>query len=157
MVQAIENDAQCVPKGSYRMTSEHEMSPSLHFYGLNADNCRNLSEWLHFRSPQSAEGRTKIEADNVVFSNDFLDDLSEDNPKGVWSIQTDSEKRSVNCKNLLWPGYFAFHRLESGVFGSMYMGNGIKNIDVAFMIWDILIENYHQRLEWTPIPMTKVV
>ena len=116
------------------MTSEHEVSPSLHFYGLNVDNCRNLSEWLHFRSPQSSEGRTKIEADNVVFSNDFLDDLSEDEPKGVWSIQTDSEKRSVNCRNLLWPGYLGFHRLESGIFGSMYIGNGIKNIDVGFMI-----------------------
>ena len=70
----------------------------------------------------------------MIFTNDFLDDLTGDLPKGVWSVQTNYEKRNVSCRNLQWPGYFAYHRLKSGEFGSVYIGNGIKNIDVAFMI-----------------------
>jgi hypothetical protein len=29
----------------------------------------------------------------------------------------------------------AFHRANTHVYGSFYMGNGIKNVDLAFMIW----------------------
>ena len=51
VVKSIENDAQCVPKGSYRMTPEHELTPVDNFYGLKEDNCCRLCCWLHFRSP----------------------------------------------------------------------------------------------------------
>ena len=75
IVRAIENDVQCVPKGSYFMTPQHELAPSQKFYGLTEDNCQDLSSWLHFRSPQSEESRKKIEDCNVVFCDDFLDNL----------------------------------------------------------------------------------
>ena len=57
-----------------------------------------------------------------------------DAPKGVWSVQMDCEKRNVNCRNLLWPGYYSYHKIKTNHFGGIYLGNGVKNIDVAFMI-----------------------
>lgn len=116
------------------MTPEHELSPNHHFYGLKLGNVKDLGNWLHFRCPQDEKSREKIEADNVIFCDDFLESIGNDEPKGVWSIQVDCEERNASCRNLKWPGYYSFHRLESSSFGSVYVGNGIKNIDVAFMI-----------------------
>ncbi len=116
------------------MTSENELRPNLHFYGLNEKNALGLRSWFHFRSPQTPQGRANIEAEDVVFSNNFLDDLADDLPKGVWSIQVSHDNNSVSCRNLAWPGYYAFHKLNTGIFGSVYIGEGIKNIDLAFML-----------------------
>ena len=57
------------------MTPENELTPSQYFYGLDKKSSLNLSNWHHFRSPQTDAGRKKIEADNVVFTKDFLDTL----------------------------------------------------------------------------------
>ena len=110
------------------------MRPNNFFYGLNEIKAKDLSQWHHFRSPQTESGRQKIEADNVVFSSDFLDNLVEDKPKGVWSLQVSADGNCSSCRNLQWPGYSAFHRLGTANFGSFYIGNGIKNIDLAFML-----------------------
>jgi radial spoke head protein 9 len=93
-----------------------------------------MRSWFHFRSPQTEEGRSKIESDEVIFSSDFLDDLQGDLPKGVWSLQMANNGRDVNCRNLSWPGYYAFHKLGTNIFGSAYFGDGIKNVDLAFML-----------------------
>lgn len=116
------------------MTPEHELSPVVSFGGLD-ENCYNdLTKWAHFRAPQTSEAKGKMECENLVFIDDFLDDLSGDNPKGVWSIKKDCEGKNVVCSNMLWQGYNSMHRLKTSVFGGIYIGNGIKNIDVAFMI-----------------------
>lgn len=70
----------------------------------------------------------------VVFSTGFLDTIEQDTPKGSWALQIDSRVKNVTAKSFLWPGYFAFHRLSSDLFGSAYVGDGIKNVDLPFMI-----------------------
>lgn len=34
----------------------------------------------------------------------------------------------------MWPGYFAFHKAETNLYGCVYIGYGIKNSDMPFMI-----------------------
>ena len=58
----------------------------------------------------------------VVFNSNFLDCISEDKPAGSWSIQLDARMKNVSVRSLLWPGYFAFHRLGSNIFGGIYIG-----------------------------------
>ena len=70
----------------------------------------------------------------MILNSNFLDNLESDLPQGVWSLQLDHQLKNVNVRNLFWPGYYAFHRLNSGVFGSVYIGDGIKNSDLPFMI-----------------------
>ena len=70
----------------------------------------------------------------MIFCKDFLENLSDDLPHGVWSIQTDCENKNVNCRNLIWPGYYSMHKMGTSFFGGVYLGNGKKNIDVTFMI-----------------------
>ena len=134
VVRAIENDVQCVPRDSYRVTAEHELRPNTHFYGLQPQNARFADNWLHFRAPQTEEAKKAMDNDMVVFDNNFLDQIGLDKPAGSWSLQLDSRCKNVSVRSLLWPGYFAFHRLGSDLFGGVYMGEGSKNIDLAFMI-----------------------
>lgn len=60
VVRAIENDCQCVPKGSYRMTPEHELRPNTNFYGVDPNWCRSPQSWQHFRSPTTLPARAAI-------------------------------------------------------------------------------------------------
>ena len=134
VVRAIENDVQCVPKDSYRMSSEHELRPNSHFYGLQVQNARLAENWLHFRAPQTVEAKQAMESEMVVFGNGFLDQIGKDKPQGSWSLQLDARQKNVSVRSLLWPGYFAFHRLGSDLFGGVYVGEGSKNVDLPFMI-----------------------
>ena len=70
----------------------------------------------------------------VVFGFDFLDRIGKDKPSGSWSLQLDARQKTVSVRSLLWPGYFAFHRLGSDLFGGVYVGEGSKNVDLPFMI-----------------------
>jgi radial spoke head protein 9 len=70
----------------------------------------------------------------VVFNSNFLDTIESDSPSGSWTVQIDSKQKNVSLRSLKWPGYFAFHRLSSNLFGSAYIGDGTKNVDLPFMI-----------------------
>jgi radial spoke head protein 9 len=63
---------------------------------------------------------------------DFLDSLDQDFIKDSWSVQTDESKAEVTIRSLIWPGYLAYHRANSTVFGGAYFGTGIKNYDFPF-------------------------
>ena len=55
-------------------------------------------------------------------------------PKGVWSIQRDSNGKKAVIRNHMWAGYTAFHEVGTNNFGGVYVGDGLKNADLAFMI-----------------------
>ena len=64
---------------------------------------------------------------------DFLDSINEDPIKGSWSIHVDEMKSVSTLRNLVWPGYFAYHKANTNEFGGVYIGYGIKNVDIPFM------------------------
>ena len=70
----------------------------------------------------------------MIFLLDFLDPLDQDAPQGSWAIHTDASKTQVNIRSLLWPGYVGFHRVGTSKFGGVYVGDGLKNADLPFML-----------------------
>lgn len=134
MVRAIENDCQVVPAGSYKMSPNHELRSNSHFSGLDVKLATAFASWQHFRAPQTREKRAEIEQEAVIFWKNFLDGIDSDWPKSSWSIQLDCTKQHVTVRSLQWPGYFAYHRLNTGLFGGCYFGEALKNIDLAFML-----------------------
>lgn len=116
------------------MTPEHELRPNKNFYGLDTTTSRSPANWQHFRSPITTRARAAIEDDMVVFNSDFLDTSESDSPQGCWAIQIDSKQRVASLRSLKWPGFFAFHQLNSSLFGSAYIGDGTKNVDLPFMM-----------------------
>lgn len=70
-----------------------------------------------------------------LFISDFLDNSALDKPHSSWSIVKDPINPTVvTIRNRLWPGYFAYHRSNTSLFGGVYMGDGLKNVDLAFML-----------------------
>ena len=134
VVRAIEQDCQLVPQGAFRITPAHELSRNRAFAGLSRSEVKNLGKYLHFRNVQSKEKRMQLDRDDAIFTYDFLDPADQDIPKPCWSVQIDSTKALVNVRSLLWPGYVAYHRAATQRFGGVYIGNGIKNVDLAFML-----------------------
>lgn len=69
-----------------------------------------------------------------VFNDDFLDTLVADKPQRCWSIQRDCTGGLVVLRSQLWPGYYAYHRCNTPIFGSLYIGDGLCNTSLPFML-----------------------
>lgn len=69
-----------------------------------------------------------------VYNDNFLDDIKLDFPKGSWSIVRDCSGAVVTLRSMLWPGYYGFHKVNTPIFGGVYIGFGIRNQDLPFML-----------------------
>lgn len=134
VVRSIENDCAIAPVGTFKLTPTHELRYNDSFKGLQMDDLLKPKNYQHLRAPQSLEKKEQIARDDALFYFDFLDPIEKDIPKGCWSIQTDSSKSNVTVRNLLWPGFTAYHRANSNIFGYVYIGNGLKNCDLPFLL-----------------------
>lgn len=134
VVLAIENDCQIVPIGSIKLTPLHEVRKNEAFKGLNDENAFLEESYLHFRSAQTKEKQDLNQKDDAIFRSDFLESIALDDIKGSWSVQPDTTRSQVIIKSLLWPGYYAYHKLKSKIFGGIYIGDGVKNSDLPFML-----------------------
>ena len=70
----------------------------------------------------------------AVYSDDFLDPIAADKPNFSWSIIKDTTGTVATLRSQLWPGFYAYHRCNTSIYGSVYIGDGIKNIDLPFML-----------------------
>lgn len=136
LVRAIENDCQVIPQGAFKLTVVHEVSRNVSFKGLSADEAFKLSSYSHFRNVQTKDKKDGLEKDDAIYQRNFLDDVSSDKPPhGCWCIQRDAATGTIAIlRNLMWPGSYAFHKAGTKVFGSIYIGDGLKNTDLPFMI-----------------------
>lgn len=53
---------------------------------------------------------------------------------GAWVVRVDRARGQASLRNLQYPGYFLVHSLNSGSTVSAYMGDGLENADVGFML-----------------------
>ena len=134
VVKAIENDCQVVPVGSIKLTPLHEVRKNEAFKGLTSETAFLEESYLHFRSAQTKEKKELNQKDDAIFRSDFLESIDQDEIKGSWSVQPDTTKSQVIIKSLLWPGYYAYHKLKSKIFGGVYIGDGMKNVDLPYML-----------------------
>jgi len=75
-----------------------------------------------------------MERDEAVYNNGFLDEIQADFPKQAWSLVKDCTETVANLRSNLWPGYYAFHRVNTPVYGALYLGYGVRNNDLPFMV-----------------------
>lgn len=134
VVKAIENDCQVVPVGSVKLTPLHEVRKNEAFKGLDSKTAFLEESYLHFRSAQTKDKKELNQKDDAIFRPDFLESIAQDDIRGSWSVQPDTTKCQVMIKSLLWPGYYSYHKLKTKIFGGLYIGDGIKNVDLPFML-----------------------
>lgn len=133
-VLAIENDCQIIPLGALRLTENHEVARNCAFKGLTEAEAFDLKNYQHFRNVQSKAKSMALLHDDSVFSHDFLDHLNDDKPCGAWSVQKDSTGRSAIIRNHSWFGFTAYHKSKSNVYGSVYIGEGLRNSELPMQL-----------------------
>lgn len=132
VVYAIENDCQISPIGAFKMTSEHQVRRNEAFGGLNKDQLKNLDNYMHFRNVQSGEKKDALDSPAASFNARFLESAALDQPKGTWTLQGRTEH--VHIRSLKWPGFQFYHKQNTNKFGGMYIGDGLKNLELHFIV-----------------------
>ena len=133
-VREIDRACCSVPRGALKYTPLNQVKRNEAFRGLSRDAAFSLDGWVHFRDVQNQTQKDLIARQEAVFSDNFLDEVSADKPNFCWSIIKDTTQTVSTLRSQLWPGYYAYHRANTPIFGSVYIGDGIKNIDLPFMI-----------------------
>jgi radial spoke head protein 9 len=134
IVRAIETDCHAVPYGSFKLTQAHEVQRNEAFKGLTREEAFKIEFYSHFRNVQSREKKEGLEKDDAIFQRNFLDDIAQDKPNGAWSIVKDTSGQVAILRNHLWPGYIGYHKVGTSTFGSVYIGEGLKNAELPFML-----------------------
>ncbi|KAJ8274727.1 hypothetical protein COCON_G00093520 [Conger conger] len=129
----IEKDVSVVPRGAFIRTPHDTVQVNHSFQGLSTLEARNLGNYLHFTEPQQLKKKSILEMADLDPSIDFLDPLSEDILKGSWSLQMEGSSMCV-LRSLLWLGLTFFHVPATPQHGYIYMGDGLKNLDLPFML-----------------------
>jgi hypothetical protein len=70
----------------------------------------------------------------AVYTTEFLDPISTDKPNNCWSIHKDATQCVAVLRNNLWQGYYGYHRCNTSIFGGIYIGDGVANLDLPFML-----------------------
>ena len=133
VVRTIDHDTSVVPVGGFKMLPINELRRNDLFEGLSSEDLDKKEKYVHLRTVENQEKKDKIAMGKAVFDFDFLDSIADDPIKDSWSIHVDSTKTISSLRNLIWPGYFAYHKANTDEFSGIYIGYGIKNIDIPFM------------------------
>lgn len=130
----IDSECGVVPRGAFAVTPTHHVVVNRSFVGISATDANNIGSYCHFRPATGAARKGALARAAVVGAGDFLDPLSEDEPKGTWSSVLALGRGSVQLRNARWPGYFFWHAFETPKFGSVYQGDGRRNEDLSWSI-----------------------
>lgn len=133
-----QHDAYCrvVPRGSLQRKDDGAVIRNRWFSGLDAGDASIAANFSKLSLPHASQ----VSLNEVVFGPkyhpawDFLVPITSDMPKGTWSLKLDSTVGVVTVENLLFPGSFFFHKLQSSLFGQFYIGDGRRNVDLCFML-----------------------
>ena len=93
-----------------------------------------LQSYLHFRPGFEVNERSLTDRINVYDDAiDIFETIDHDQPKGVWSIQTETGGTASILRNLEWPGYALLTSSSPIKYASFYYGTGQKNHNLGYM------------------------
>jgi len=139
VVNKIDEEAMIVPRGAYLRSPAAIVSRNQSFAGLSGNEVGNLENWLHFSGPVRLSSKSLLEKADLAAPIDFLKLAANDVPsKSSWSIQEESgpgvDVVQYKLRSLHWPGAEACHIPSTGQFARSYFGDGLKNINLPFML-----------------------
>ena len=122
-----------MPRGAVKKTPLEEVRKNEAFKGLKADQAFSTNNYFHFREPLLKKNVELNARKEGIYNHDFLDNAEEDVPKGSCSVLKDTMGTVAVLRSKTWPGFYAFHKSNSDIYGGFYVGNGCKALDIAFM------------------------
>jgi len=139
VIAKIDAEAMIVPRGAFLRSPAGTVSSNESFTGLSLEKSQNLENWLVFSGPVKLPQKNLLEQADASAPIDFLDTADMSVPVGgSWSVQVERgpgvDASLVKMRSLQWPGAEAAHIPNTKQFSKVYLGNGIKNIDLPFML-----------------------
>ena len=135
VVSSIEHQCQVVPVGSFRKNNLGYVQKNEAFRGLKIKDLTSLDSYMHLRPCVQKDKIDQASREEDIFCHDFLDNAALQNPDQSWSISKDEfNLANIVLRSRVWPGFTAFSRANAPVYGSLYIGNGLKQLDLPFML-----------------------
>ncbi|XP_029281631.1 radial spoke head protein 9 homolog isoform X2 [Cottoperca gobio] len=128
-VHQIDKEASVVPRGAF-IKSPHGLVQVNRSFG----EAGKLDNFFHFSEAKNLKKKSILEMSDLNPAIDFLDVLSDDIPKGSWSLQLECASRVLVLRSLLWLGLTFYHVPMTPQHGYIYIGDGTKNLDLPFML-----------------------
>uniref|UniRef100_A0A8C5HUU7 Radial spoke head protein 9 homolog n=1 Tax=Gouania willdenowi TaxID=441366 RepID=A0A8C5HUU7_GOUWI len=133
-VHAIDKDVSVVPRGAFVKRHHGLVQLNRSFGGLSESEAKKLDSYLHFSEPKNLKKKSILELAELNPAIDFLDVVSDDVPKGSWSLQVECAGTVCVLRSLLWLGLTNYCVPMTQQHGYIYIGDGIKNLNLPFMI-----------------------
>uniref|UniRef100_A0A3Q3X484 Radial spoke head protein 9 homolog n=1 Tax=Mola mola TaxID=94237 RepID=A0A3Q3X484_MOLML len=133
-IHQIEEEVAVIPRGAFIKSPQDLVQINRSFCGLSESEARKLDNFLHCREPKNLKKRSILEMGDYNPAIDFLEVLSDDIPKGSWSLQFECASRVCVLRSLLWLGLTFYHVPMTPQHGYIYIGDGSKNLDLPFML-----------------------
>lgn len=134
-VREIDHDCSVVPKGSHTLNENQKVVRAPEFSGLQHGDALKLGNYVHLRAPETLEKlRVMARDDNEWKLTGFLDSLTQDLPVGAWAVRDEAKGVNVHLRSLIWIGYAAFHVPRTQFYGGLYLGHGVRNADLPFLL-----------------------
>lgn len=134
-IQSLNHDTSVVPVDAYVLNDAHQVVEAPDYKGLQYASLSDLASYAHFRPAENVGKLRAMAKDDVDWKNgNFLDRLTSSLPKKSWATRLDAGSSSVHLRSLLWPGYAFYAVAQKSYHGSIYIGHGIRNNDLAFLM-----------------------
>ncbi|TDH00301.1 hypothetical protein EPR50_G00187100 [Perca flavescens] len=133
-VHQIDDEVSVVPRGAFVKSPHGLVQMNRSFGGLSHSEAGKLDNFLHFSEAKNLKKKSILEMGDLNPAIDFLDVLSDDIPKGSWSLQLECASKVFVLRSLLWLGLSFYHVPMTPQHGYVYIGDGIKNLDLPFML-----------------------
>ncbi|XP_073349582.1 radial spoke head protein 9 homolog [Pagrus major] len=133
-VHQIDEEVSVVPRGAFIKSPHGLVQINRSFGGLSDSEAGKLDNYLHFSEPKNLKKKSILEMADLNPAIDFLDVLSDDIPKGSWSLQCECAGRVCVLRSLFWLGLTSYHVPMTPQHGYIYIGDGTKNLDLPFML-----------------------
>ncbi|CAG5928155.1 unnamed protein product [Menidia menidia] len=133
-VHLIDEEVSVVPRGAFIKNPHGLVQINRSFGGLSDSEARKLNNFMHFTEPKNVKRKPIPEMGESTPAIDFLEVLSDDIPKGSWSLQFECASKVCVLRSLLWLGLTFYHVPMTPLHGYVYIGDGMKNIDLPFML-----------------------
>jgi len=130
MVETIESECAMCPAGALMKKADHSVVDSPTYGGLSYGKAISTASYVFMNVPKSVS----VLSDALSASTDFLQSCSDIVPSGALTCKFDEATNVVTWRSLLYPGFMAYAPVGSTAFGYCYFGDGLKNMDIAFML-----------------------
>lgn len=80
--QLIDRDCALVPRGAMALDSAKKVVPNANFAGLSFETSTQARAYMHMRQPLRLKGIALLKRPGILKTDDFLDCIDEDSPKG---------------------------------------------------------------------------